>query len=123
MTAHFSEELDAAIADGRAIVRRRFPFWLRPFLFRNVIAITLGRRIYFSPHASEEAVEALLRHELTHVRQIGRLGIARFYWRYAFEFVGNLLRGMSPDAAYRDISFEREAFAAETYNRSPGTSE
>ena len=123
MTAHFSEEIDAAIADVRAIVRRRFPFWLRPFLFRNVVAITLGRRIYLSPHASEGSLESLLRHELTHVRQISRMGVVRFYWRYAIEFVRNLLQGMSLDAAYRHISFEREAFAAETYNRVPGTAE
>jgi hypothetical protein len=123
MTAHFSEELDAAIAEARAIVRRPFPWWLRPFVVRNVIGITLGRHIYLSTGASGEAIERLLRHELTHVRQINRLGVVGFYWRYLAEFARNVSRGMSFDAAYRHISFEQEAFASETYNRHPGTAE
>jgi hypothetical protein len=123
MTARFGEELDAAIAEARAIVRQPFPWWLRPFVVRGVIGITLVRRIYISTTASGEAIERLLRHELTHVRQINRLGVVRFYWRYLAEFARNIRRGMSFDAAYRHISFEEEAFAAETYNRLPGTAE
>ena len=83
---------------------------------RSVAAITLGRRIY-----ARELSEALLWHELTHVRQMRRLGLVRFAWRYVGEYVGNLRSGMSASDAYRNISFEREAFAAETYNRRTGT--
>ena len=61
----------------------------------------------------EHVSDALLRHELVHVRQAGELGVARFLWRYVAEYVRNRRRGMSHDAAYRAISFEAEAFAAE----------
>lgn len=93
-----------------AIVRVGYPWWLRPFVFRNVVAITLGRRIYI---ASEGAGEAILRHELVHVRQAVELGLARFLWRYVAEYFRNRRRGMPHDQAYRAISFEVEAFTAE----------
>jgi len=92
-----------------AIVRVGYPWWLRLFVHRNVAAITLGRRIYIA----EEATEAILRHELVHVRQAGELGLVRFLWRYVAEYVRNRRRGMAHDAAYRAISFEVEAFTAE----------
>jgi hypothetical protein len=95
---------------GEAIVRIGYPWWLRPFLHRRTIAITLGRRIYV---AEGHSSDALLRHELVHVRQAGELGVLRFLWRYAAEYLRNRRRGMTHDDAYRAISFEAEAFAAE----------
>src|SRR3954452_18646332 len=92
-----------------AIVRVGYPWWLRLFVHRNVAAITLGRRIY----VAEEATDAILRHELVHVRQAGELGLARFLWRYVAEYLRNRRRGMAHDEAYRAISFEVEAFATE----------
>src|SRR3954469_18208172 len=92
------------------IVRVGYPWWLRLFVHRNVAAITLGRRIYIA----EEASEAILRHELVHVRQAAELGLARFLWRYIAEYLRNRGRGMAHDDAYRSISFEVEAFAAES---------
>lgn len=89
---------------------------MRPFLMKGVVAITLGRRIWIRAGAR---TDALLRHELTHVRQMRDLGILRFGCRYLREYVRNRVNGMPADDAYRNISFEREAFAAETYN--PGT--
>jgi predicted metal-dependent hydrolase len=93
-----------------AIVRIGYPWWLRPFVFRNVVAITLGRRIYL---AREDVGEAVLRHELVHVRQAGELGLVRFLWRYVAEYFRNRRHGMGHDQAYRAISFEAEAFTAE----------
>jgi hypothetical protein len=93
-----------------AIVRVGYPWWLRLFLHRRTIAITIGRRIWV---AEGYASDALLRHELVHVRQAGELGVLRFLWRYAAEYVRNRRRGMTHDDAYRAISFEAEAFAAE----------
>jgi hypothetical protein len=93
-----------------AIVRVGYPWWLRLFLHRRTIAITLGRRIYI---AEGYSTDALLRHELVHVRQARELGLLRFLWRYAAEYVRNRRRGMTHDDAYRAISFEAEAFAAE----------
>ncbi len=92
-----------------AIVRYRFPWWLRPFLRRGVAGITLGRHVYIEGGD----LDANLRHELAHVRQIRRLGAFRFYWSYLREYVSNRRRGMNSAEAYRTISLEQEAFAAE----------
>jgi hypothetical protein len=99
-----------SLPDG-VIVKYRFPWWLRPFLLRDVVAITLGRRIYLDGRIAD--VDRLLRHELVHVRQIQRMGIVRFYWSYLHEYIGNRRRGWPPAEAYSRISLEREAFAAE----------
>ena len=100
------------IAAARAKVRLHFPWWLRLFLMRGVVAITLGRRIYVAADA-RELLEPLLRHELVHVQQIARLGWPLFYWRYFKEFIALRRRGFSAAEAYRNISFEKEALAAE----------
>ncbi len=101
-----------------AVVRVGYPWWLRVFLHRHIAAITLGRRIYIA----EEASDAILRHELVHVRQAGELGLPRFLWRYVAEYLRNRRHGMTHDAAYRAISFEVEAFATESDPRIIGAS-
>lgn len=107
-------EIEHAIRDCGALVRFAYPWWLRPFLMRGVGAITLGRRIYVAPFfAAGDELERLLRHELQHVRQINKFGILRFYTRYAAEYLDNVRAGMTSFEAYRNISFEREAAAAE----------
>jgi hypothetical protein len=135
MTSNFSEELRGALEEARAIVRAPFPWWLRPFVMRDVVAITLGRRIYLSecpvPSAQRPGEpaghralgtghrqpgtghsEPLLWHELTHVRQMREAGLLRFGWRYLCEYLRNRRSGMSSAEAYRNISYEREAFEA-----------
>ena len=97
------------LPDG-VIVKYRFPWWLRPFLLRGVVGITLGRRIY----VEGEDPARTLRHELVHLRQIARLGPLRFYWTWIGEYLAQRFRGASADEAYRRISFEIEAFAAES---------
>jgi hypothetical protein len=93
------------------IVKYHFPWWLRPFVLRDVVGITLGRRIYLDGSAAD--VARMLRHELVHVRQIQRIGAFRFYWNYVREYIGNRRRGLASAEAYRRISLEEEAFAAE----------
>ena len=113
---NLSPTLLDSIAESRAKVRVGYRWWLRPFLARDVVAITLGRTIHVSPRAAEgarERVEALLRHELAHVRQINRYGLVGFYARYVAEFLRHLWRVRSFQRAYRLISFEIEAYAAE----------
>jgi len=95
------------------IVPSPLPRFVRPFLPRNVLAITLGHRIWIARELPPAEMDALLRHELVHVAQMARLGVPRFLWLYVGEYVRNRLRGMDHDAAYRAISFEREAFAVE----------
>lgn len=95
----------------RAIIRVGFPWWLRPFLLRDVVALTLGRRIWISARARD--LDAVLRHEMVHVRQMAEHGLLPFLWKYAFHYLRNRRRGLSHDEAYLSIPFEVEAVAAE----------
>lgn len=108
------DDLQQGLDEARAIVRYRFPWWLRLVVIRGVTGITLGRRVYL---AGAEGAERTLRHELVHLRQIARVGLVTFYWGWLREYISNRRKGMSSDEAYRRISFEEEAFAAETYNQ------
>jgi hypothetical protein len=107
------EQLLAAISEARAHVRVGYPWWLRPFLMRDVIAITLGRRIYLRAQASAPSLQSTVRHELAHVRQVNQLGLFLFLWKYGTEFFRHWRRHRSINAAYAQISFEIEARAAE----------
>jgi len=107
------QAIEDTIAEARAKVRMGYPWWLRPWLMRDVVAITLGRRIYLNTLAEPASIERLLRHELAHVRQINRLGLLRFYWRYVAEFVRHFRQVRNVQRAYGMISFEQEALAAE----------
>ena len=108
--------VEALIADRGAKVRVGYPWWLRPLLARGVVAITLGRRIYLSTRVAgrpEPYLERLMRHELAHVAQMSEVGLPRFLWRYVSEFLHHYRRERSFSAAYRLISYEVEAAAAE----------
>jgi hypothetical protein len=111
-----SPSLERALSEARARVKFSYPWWLRPFLQRGVIGLALGRRIYIAPRMRErpaEEVEQLIRHELAHVRQVARLGLLRFLWRYLAEYVRLRRAGKSSSEAYNELSFEREAREAE----------
>lgn len=110
------EGLQAVIDETRARVRVGYPWWLRHFLARDVVAITLGRTIFVSPQFAQRApaqIERLLRHELAHVRQVLRHGLLVFLWLYVAEFVRHFWRVRNVGKAYQLISFEVEANAAE----------
>lgn len=87
-------------------------------------AITFGRRVFVAPSLlSRRGGGAgisgpLMAHEVAHVLQYERVGAARFLFRYLREYFAGLWRAGRLDAgsrmrAYLDISFEREARAAE----------
>ena len=105
--------LKGKIEESRAKVRIGYPWWLRPFLMRDVIAITLGHHIFVRRPLESETFERLILHELAHVRQVERLGLVVFLWKYLAEFVRHWARLRSIGAAYAAISFEVEARAAE----------
>ena len=78
-------------------------------------AIVFGRRVFLG-RSAENAIAAgaaaaarLLAHELTHVRQYRRYGMAAFLGRYVGEYLRGRFSGSSHVEAYRRISFEREA--------------
>jgi hypothetical protein len=81
-------------------------------------AIVFGRRIFLAASAhgalEADAVSAadLLAHELTHVRQYRRYGMAAFLGRYLGEYLGRRFAGLSHREAYLAISFERDAQSA-----------
>jgi hypothetical protein len=70
-------------------------------------AIVFGRRIFLA--TSTDPPAELLAHELTHVRQYGRYGMAPFLGRYVGEYLAGRFAGASHRDAYLGISFEREA--------------
>ena len=105
------DDLQQSIDGLGAVVCRGFPWWLRLVVQRGVSGITLGRRIYIRHGIAD--LRRLLLHELQHVRQIERLGVVGFYTRYLREYAAHRWRGLPPEAAYRRISLEIEAFAAE----------
>jgi hypothetical protein len=120
-------DLNPALADAISAAKARihvgYPRWLRPWLARDVVAITLGRTIYVSSRAAERALdrlEPLIRHELAHVRQVNRHGLLLFLGRYVAEFLRHLWRVRSVSRAYAMISFEIEAVAAEGDDQGTG---
>jgi uncharacterized protein DUF4157 len=70
-------------------------------------AITLGRFVFMRERAAGSA--RLLRHELVHVRQWRRLGVARFGVQYLGAYLGWRARSYPHRAAYRRIPLEIEA--------------
>lgn len=83
-------------------------------------AVVLGRRVFLSRRAFDELERhssdalALLAHELTHVAQYRRHGATIFLGRYFREYLRQRIAGRSHAEAYRGISFEQEAYAAES---------
>lgn len=103
-------------------LHRGFPWWLGIVLVRGTLAITIGRRIYLGERLlsrGPEEIETIVAHELEHVRQFARLGVVRFAWLYARDYVRNRRRGMSAYEAYEAIPFEVEARVAENRLRRP----
>lgn len=115
--------LTDALSAAKARIHVGYPRWLRPWLARDIAAITLGRTIYVSAREAERTLdrfEPLIRHELVHVQQVNRHGLFLFLARYAGEFLAHFWRVRSVRRAYAMISFEIEAAAAE--QNDPGTS-
>lgn len=52
-----------------------------------------------------------LRHEVIHSEQMKELGFVFFYIWYGIEYLVKLIKYRNSNKAYRNISFEREAYA------------
>ena len=80
---------------------------------------TFGRRILLSRAAARELARGtewgrrLYAHELEHVAQYARDGFVRFLVRYVADYVHGRRQGLTHDAAYAAIPYEREAMRAE----------
>ena len=64
----------------------------------------------FILYADREPHPRVRNHEAIHADQIRRTGVSRFYIGYLREYVAGRWSGLSHDEAYRNISFEREAY-------------
>lgn len=67
----------------------------------------------FLKHSSLKFDEILINHEKIHLRQQLELLIIPFYFLYCFEFLIRLIKYRNWTLAYRNISFEREAYIKE----------
>ena len=78
-----------------------------PWLPLGVAGMTLRHVILV--RRGHEGDEALLAHEMVHVRQWQELGVPRFLWRYLSSYLRGRLGGLSHQDAYLAIPFEVEA--------------
>lgn len=91
----------------------KFSSWIFKFWpLSNFSAITLPWATYFKKPADEVDVKTLT-HEAIHRSQINTLGVFRFYSQYAAEFLWNFAKYRDAKRAYREISFEKEAYGEE----------
>ena len=83
----------------------------RFMIFRKYAAITLWPFIVMNKNYKGK--EVILNHETIHLKQQIELLIIPFYLWYFIEFVVRYFQYKSWDLAYRNISFEREAYGNE----------
>jgi hypothetical protein len=94
----------------------RHPAFRLPYL-RRFSAMTLAPFAILYRDGPENVDPVLRRHEAEHLAQARRVGLGRFYSTYLWDWVRGLVRTGSADAAYRQIRWEVEAYAAQ---RDPG---
>jgi hypothetical protein len=67
----------------------------------------------FVKYSLDKKNEAFVNHERIHLRQQLELLVIPFFIWYLVEFLARLIQYKNRDLAYRNISFEREAYANE----------
>lgn len=80
-----------------------------PVLTPGIAGMTLGRWILV--RRGHEHDDALIAHELVHVRQWRELGPVRFLYRYLGAYTRGRRRGLGHRSAYEAIPLEAEARA------------
>ncbi len=83
-------------------------------------AYTSKNVIFFAPGAYDTTTArgiALIGHEVLHAQQYQEFGTFQFRASYMGEYMGGRLSGLSHQDAYRNISFERDAFALQDRTR------
>ncbi|MFL5784184.1 MAG: hypothetical protein ACJ76H_06225 [Bacteriovoracaceae bacterium] len=79
----------------------------RPLKWFGINGIVLWPLVIFS---DPEPPAHVRNHEAIHFDQIKRIGVFRFYFLYLKEYFLGRWDGLSHNEAYRNISFEREAY-------------
>lgn len=99
----------------RGAVVRPAPRLLTAVWGRRTAAMTLGRYILVRPDVlRSDRRDAVVAHELEHVDQWRRHGVAGFLARYLGAYLRARFAGVSHGDAYRSIPFEVDARRAET---------
>ena len=75
--------------------------------------ITLYPFVFMNKSEKEAKKTKLLHHEWIHVKQIQEEGFFRFYLSYIFQIFFNLFRYGNLKKAYKNISYEKEAYLDE----------
>lgn len=100
-------------ADLEQVKVRQAPHWLCEVWPDETKAMTLGTTILFRPEVdidwSDAQIASLVAHELTHVRQFRRMGVATFFIRYVSDYLRGRTAGLSHFDAYEAIALEEEA--------------
>lgn len=83
--------------------------WIKKLGYR---AITFGDHVFIDPEYFND--KKLLEHEMVHVKQYARDGFAKFILKYLGEYFFNLIKYRNHNKAYRNISYEKEAYGETT---------
>ena len=105
-------EVITGVAGLADVAVRPAPRWLRRLWRGQVVAMTVGKRIYLAPGLADgdpARLGRLLVHELVHVRQWADAGAFRFLRRYAVDYLTGRVRGRSHTESYHGIRYEVEA--------------
>lgn len=89
-----------------------FPFLFKVLGLHHIEAISLWPLIVLRHHALEQQ-KVIINHERIHLKQQLELLVIPFYILYIMEYIYYRLKAYSHDQAYRNISFEREAYRYE----------
>ena len=89
------------------------PFFMKWFVAGYASAITLYPFVVVR-HARLKDDEVLINHEKIHLKQQAELLVLGFYILYLGEYVWRYAQYRSQYKAYRNISFEREAYDNES---------
>lgn len=83
------------------------------FLAINLFGIIVVRKEYAYSLKNQDRLFKMVRHESIHTEQMKELLYIFFYLWYLLEYLIRLIQYRSFSRAYRNISFEREAFDKE----------
>ncbi|MCX6823352.1 MAG: hypothetical protein NTX91_05205 [candidate division SR1 bacterium] len=89
-------------------VKIRYNHWYPGCIGRRAIVLYPYILIGLSPEETKE--QGLLAHEWIHIQQIRRQGIFIFYVMYIYEWLINLWKYRNTEKAYKNISYEKEAY-------------
>ncbi len=81
---------------------------VRPLKIFRINGIVLWPFLFY---ADADPHPVIRNHEEIHLEQLRRTGVVKFYTRYLAEYFNGRMKGLKHDEAYRNISFEKEAYA------------